>query len=128
MSKHPVVHIDIPASDPKAASKFYADAFGWNIQVSPGYEDYPMFQEEKGPSGGFATLGMMQGIVDKPGDVLIYLDTDDIDASLAKVTTHGGKIIQPKTEIPHVGWWAAFTDPTGNKIGLFTNAPHQHPH
>jgi predicted enzyme related to lactoylglutathione lyase len=125
MSKHPVVHIDIPASDPVAASTFYAEAFGWNIQIPPGYEGYPMFQEEKGPSGGFAKLGMMQGIVDKPGDVLIYLDTEDIDASLAKVTAHGGAVIQAKTEIPGVGWWAAFTDPTGNRMGLFTNAPRQ---
>jgi predicted enzyme related to lactoylglutathione lyase len=126
MSKHPVVHIDIPASDPQAASKFYAEAFDWNIQTPPGYEDYPMFQSEGGPGGGFVRLGVMQGIVDKPGDVLIYLNTDDIEASLAKVTALGGKVLQPKTEIPQVGWWAAFSDPSGNKIGLFTDTQHQH--
>jgi predicted enzyme related to lactoylglutathione lyase len=27
----------------------------------------------------------------------------------------------PKTEIPGIGWWGMFTDPTGNKIGLFTD-------
>ncbi len=26
----------------------------------------------------------------------------------------------PRTEIPHVGSYAVFTDPTGNRVGLFT--------
>lgn len=126
MSNHPIVHIDIPSSDPKAASTFYAEAFGWNIQIPQGYEDYPMFQEEHAPGGGFAKIGMMQGVVEKPGDVLIYIGTDDIEASLAKVTALGGKVLLPKTEIPQIGWWAVFTDPTGNKIGLYTDMQHQH--
>jgi uncharacterized protein len=36
----------------------------------------------------------------------------------------GGKILMPKTEIPHVGWWAAFADPTGNRIALYTSMGH----
>lgn len=67
------------------------------------------------------------GLGYKAGEVLIYIGTDDIDASLAKITSLGGKTILPKTEIPQVGWWAVFADPTGNKIGLFTDM-HQHPH
>ena len=126
MSRHPVVHIDIPASDPRAAGKFYAEAFDWNIQTPPGFEDYPMFQVEGGPGGGFVQIGHMHDLSIKPGDVLIYIGTDDIDASLAKVTALGGKIAQPRTEIPEVGWWAAFADPTGNTIGLFTDIRHQH--
>ena len=60
-----------------------------------------------------------------PGDVLIYIGTDDIEASLAKIQALGGKVVAPKTEIPQTGWFAIFTDPTGNKIGLYT-AMHQH--
>lgn len=126
MSNHPIVHIEIPGSDPKAASKFYADAFDWKIEVAPDFEDYPMFQAEGGPAGGFVRPGKPgEGInfTYKVGEVLIYIGTDDIDASLAKVTALGGKVLQPKTEIPQVGWWAAFADPTGNKIGLFTTNP-----
>jgi predicted enzyme related to lactoylglutathione lyase len=29
----------------------------------------------------------------------------------------------PKTEIPGMGWYAIFSDPTGNRIGLFTGRP-----
>jgi predicted enzyme related to lactoylglutathione lyase len=30
----------------------------------------------------------------------------------------------PKTEIPHVGWWGVFSDPTGNRIALYTSMRH----
>src|SRR6185312_15700232 len=112
MSSHPVVHIDIPASDPRAAGKFYADTFGWNIHTDDAFS-YTMFQVEGGPGGGFVNLGDMHGLAVKPGDVLLYANTDDIDASLVKITALGGKVLLGKSEIPGVGWWAAFSDPSG---------------
>ena len=33
----------------------------------------------------------------------------------------GGKRITPKSPIPGMGWFAVFEDPTGNKVGLYTN-------
>lgn len=127
MSKHPIVHIEIPGIDTKAAGKFYADAFGWKVETEASF-DYTMFQAEGGPGGGFTKVGAADAMGGsyKPGEVLIYIDTDDINASLASVEKHGGKTVLPKTEIPHVGWFAIFTDPTGNKIALFTTAQHQH--
>ncbi|HEY7348253.1 MAG TPA: VOC family protein [Ktedonobacterales bacterium] len=126
MSNHPIVHIEIPGTDTKAAAKFYEDAFGWNIQTDPSFEGYPMFQAEGGPGGGFVKPGEAMGVSYKVGEVLIYIDTDDIEASLAKVQSLGGKVVLPKTDIPQVGWFAVFADPTGNKIGLFTTLPHKH--
>ena len=123
MSNHPIVHIEIPAKNPQASSKFYAAAFDWTIQVSPDFADYPMFQAEGGPAGGFTMVGDMHGVSTKTGEVLIYISTDDIDASLASVEKHGGKKLLGKTEIPQVGWFALFSDPEGNKIGLFTTTP-----
>jgi predicted enzyme related to lactoylglutathione lyase len=115
MSGHPIVHVEIPASDTKAGGKFYADVFGWKVETDPTF-DYTMFQGEGGPGGGFVgTSGPM------PADVLIYIGTDDIEASLREVEAHGGKTVTPKTEIPNTGWFAVFTDPTGNRVGLFTS-------
>src|SRR5919204_178336 len=61
MAAHPIVHVEFPASDPKAASKFYADLFGWQIQTDPNFADYPMFQAEGGPGGGFVKTGTDAG-------------------------------------------------------------------
>ncbi len=122
MSQHAIVHLDIPATDPAAAGKFYADLFDWKIQVDPTF-NYHMFQADAGPGGGFVQVNEAAGY--KPGEVLIYVSTDDIDATLARVEALGGKTLQPKTEIPQVGWFAFFADPAGNRIGLFTGMRQQ---
>lgn len=117
MSQHSIVHIEIPATDAAATSKFYADLFDWKIEVDPSF-DYHMFQANPGPGGGFVKVGEAMGDY-KIGEVLIYVSTDDIDASLARAEALGGKTLAPKTEIPHTGWFAFFADPAGNRIGLF---------
>jgi predicted enzyme related to lactoylglutathione lyase len=121
MSNHSVVHIEIPANDPAAAGKFYADLFDWKIQVDPSF-DYHMFQAEPGPGGGFVKIG---GEGDyKAGEVLIYVSSDDIDATLAKAESLGAKTLVPRTEIPHTGWFAIFADPSGNRIALYKGSGH----
>jgi predicted enzyme related to lactoylglutathione lyase len=124
MSSHPIVHVEIPASDTKAGGKFYGEVFGWKIETDPTF-DYTMFQVEGGPGGGFTSTSDSSPMKSKPGDVLVYIGTDDIDASLRQVEAHGGKVVMPKTEIPNTGWFSIFTDPTGNRIGLFTSLPRR---
>jgi predicted enzyme related to lactoylglutathione lyase len=124
MAAHPIVHVEFPASDPKAASKFYADLFGWKIQTDPNFADYPMFQAEGGPGGGFVKTGTEAGggLSYQVGEPLLYVASEDIDADLRKAESLGGTTVVPKTEIPQVGWFGVFKDPTGNKVGLFTGA------
>ncbi len=121
MPNHPIVHIELPASDPKFGAQFYADAFGWKLHVDPG-ADYHMFEAEGGPGGGFVKPGAMgtsDDFVYKAGEPLVYIGTDDIGASLAKIESLGGKTLVGKTKIPQTGWFAIFADPTGNRMGLF---------
>ena len=126
MSNHPIVHIEIPAQKAQEAGKFYGDLFGWKIESDPMY-NYVQFQAEGGPGGGFVEVVEDGGgtVHYKPDSVLLYVSTEDIDATLARVESLGGKTLLPKTEIPHVGWWGVFTDPTGNRVGLFTGMGHQ---
>lgn len=121
MASHPVVHIEIPADNTRAASAFYKDAFGWQIQVDPNF-DYHMFSAEGGPGGGFVKVGQPGAVPGgyKAGEVLVYLGSDDIEADLRNIEAHGGKVVTPKQEIPHVGWFAIFSDPAGNRLALFT--------
>ena len=115
MAQHPIVHIEFSAKDREAAGKFYADVFGWQVQQMPEM-DYATFEAEGGPGGGFNPL-----TDDNPaGTVTVYIETDDIDATLARIAARGGKMVQPKAEIPAYGWMGIFADPTGNKVGLYT--------
>jgi uncharacterized protein len=115
MSGHFICHVDIPANNQEETGKFYESLFGWKIQ--PIMKEYTTFATGEGPGGGFSQVG--DGMA-KAGQVLVYISTDDIDASLAKAESLGGKTVVPKTEIPTVGWFGIFTDPTGNQIALFT--------
>ncbi len=114
MSKHPIVHIEFSASDREATAQFYSDVFGWQIQHMPEM-NYTTFESEGGPGGGFNPVNDQN----PAGTVTVYIQADDIKASLAKIEAKGGKIILPKTEIPGVGWFAFFADPTGNQVALY---------
>lgn len=116
MAAHPIAHLELSAVDPAAASRFYADLFGWKISHNEKH-DYYIFEGEGGPRGGFVKP---DGKQHKAGDVVVYIGTDDIDATLKRVESLGGKVLLPKTEIPGVAWYALFADPTGNRLGLYT--------
>ena len=125
MSNHPIVHIEIPAKNTGEAGKFYGEVFGWAIEADPMY-NYVQFAAEGGPGGGFVqpAAATADNPEYKPDSLLVYIGTDDIDATLAQVEAHGGKTIMPKREIPHVGWFAVFADPTGNRVALYTSMSH----
>ncbi len=116
MIKRNIVHIEIPAANSQAAGKFYADLFGWEIQHVQEM-DYTMWDAGHGSSGGFSNVS--QGA--QPGEVLIYVNSEDIAADLARAEALGGVIVTPKTEIPNTGWFGMFKDPTGNVIALYTS-------
>jgi predicted enzyme related to lactoylglutathione lyase len=116
MTKRNIVHIEIPAADSAKAGKFYEDLFGWHIEHVPEM-NYSMWDAGEGSAGGFTALDENN----KPGDVLIYVNSDDIEADLKRAKVLGGTIIQEKVEIPQTGWFGIFTDPTGNRIALYTS-------
>jgi len=115
MANHPIVHVDIPAVHTKEAAEFYAKTFDWKLQHASEF-DYWMFEAEGGPGGGFMQAGE-QGA--KVNQVVVYIGTDDIDASLATVEANGGTTVQPRTEIPGIGWFAVFKDPDGSELALY---------
>lgn len=114
--QHPIVHVDIPAQDPPATSRFYAELFGWQVQTLPAMA-YTRFQAPGGVTGGFVALG--GPLAHRTGEVLVYVDSDDIQRDIDYAITLGGKLVVPKTEIPRTGWFAILEDPAGNRIGLF---------
>jgi len=116
MSKRNIVHVEIPAVNVKDAGKFYQELFGWKIEHMPEM-NYTMWEDGSGSGGGFPQVSD-----DNPaGQVLVYIDSDDIDADLEKVKKLGGKVLHPKTEIPQMGWFGIFQDPTGNVLALYTS-------
>lgn len=122
MSKRNVVHVEIPAANVPAAGRFYQALFGWKLQEVPDM-NYTMWEDGAGGGGGFPQVSPES----PAGRVLVYIDSEDIEADLRKVSELGGKVLYPKTEIPGMGWFAIFEDPTGNALALYTGMDHSNP-
>lgn len=115
MSHHPFVHVEISASNREAAARFYSTVFGWKFVQMPEM-NYATFTTGEGDALG----GGLNPVNDESpaGTVTVYINTSDINATLAAIEANGGKTLLPKTEIPTVGWFAMFSDPTGNHLAL----------
>lgn len=115
MPSHPIVHIEFSAKDLEKAARFYAELFGWQVEQVPEMS-YTTFRSEEGPGGGFNQVSEQY----PAGTTVVYVLTDNIEATLAKAESLGGKTLRPKDEVPGMGWFALFSDPSGNMVGLWT--------
>jgi uncharacterized protein len=106
-----LVHVEIKAADIDRAQGFYSGVFGWEIggPMSPEM-DYRLFQTGEDQGGGL--------YAGEPGNLDVYFDTDDIDATIGKVRSGGGES-NDKQAIPGVGWFANCQDTEGNAFNLF---------
>ena len=57
----------------------------------------------------------------KAGEILIHVNSDDIETDLKKAKSLGATIVREKSEIPNIGWWGVFKDLSGNEIALYTS-------
>ncbi len=124
-----VGHFEIPADKPDRARKFYADAFGWKMNVMEGME-YTMVStgpvDDKGmpQAPGFigGGIGPRSKMLEHP---VVTIMVDEIDEATKRIEKHGGKIIQKKTPVGDgsMGWTAYFKDSEGNTIGLYQWPP-----
>jgi predicted enzyme related to lactoylglutathione lyase len=110
-----LVHFEIHAKDADRATKFYSAIFGWEFTDSgmPGV-DYRMVRT--GEDQGGAVFAPEDGET----KLKVYFDTDDIDASVAKVREAGGEA-DDKQPIPSIGWWSDCKDTEGNSFSLYQN-------
>jgi predicted enzyme related to lactoylglutathione lyase len=115
MTRRNIVHVEIPSRDGKESADFYGQLFGWHAEHFPEM-NYTTWDAHDGPGGGFSP--MSQGV--KAGEILIHINSDDIDADLKKAQSLGGTIVREKSEIPNIGWWGVFKDLSGNDIALYT--------
>jgi predicted enzyme related to lactoylglutathione lyase len=111
-----LVHFEIYAKDADRATGFYSSLFGWEFSDSgmPGI-DYRLLRT--GEDQGGAVFAPEDG---KTGCLKVYFDTDDIDASIAKVREGGGEA-DDKQPIPSIGWFAGCKDTEGNEFSLYQN-------
>ena len=107
-----MVHYEIHVKDGAKAQAFWGGVFGWQFgDPMPGM-DYRMAQIDD-KSGAAIAAG--DNAKSHPN---VYLNVDDIDASVAKVRELGGSA-DDKMPVPGHGWFAAAKDPEGVEFHLW---------
>lgn len=115
-----IVHVEFHSTDPERAKAFYSKIFGWKFQDMPEM-NYSTFAAPSGPGGGLQKHG-------EGGPMILdYILSKDIDRTLRAIEENGGRMLNPKSEIPGYGWWALFQDPTGLTMALYEAKPQERP-
>jgi uncharacterized protein len=108
-----MVHLELPSEDVERATAFWNGLFGWGLGRSAMEgSDYRMAQI--GPGQGVAVFPSADG----SAGTRVYLETDDIDASIGQVRSLGGTA-EDKQPVPAYGWFAPCTDTEGNAFSLW---------
>lgn len=114
-------HIEIPADDLERAKRFYGELFGWSFQTAPGFEGYEMFTPPSGGEQLGGAIGQRGSMA--PEQVRDYIEVSSIDETLPRVTELGGTVVEAKSEVPEMGWYAVITDSEGSQFGLWERMP-----
>ena len=121
----PVIHFELPTTDPDRTGRFYEQAFGWRI-------------EPLGPDmGGFVLAFTVESdartrVPKKPGainggffertsadqHIKLTILVDDLHDAIGRVTAAGGTPLGEPVELEGVGLFASFVDPDGNVLTI----------
>jgi predicted enzyme related to lactoylglutathione lyase len=106
---------ELMTTDADGAKAFYDKVVGWDIgQGEAAYQGYRMINRKDGGfAGGVMPLtAEMQQHGARP-TWLGYLYVPDVDQTIGKIETLGGKALMPAMDIPNVGRIAMVADPQG---------------
>jgi predicted enzyme related to lactoylglutathione lyase len=119
---NPVVHFEINSGAPQDLRRFYANAFGWSIEVDgDGYANVKT--EGVCPGSGFPGIDGGIGQSDDGEEfVTFYIQVPEVEAALAAVEKLGGNTILEPLQAGNVVL-AHFRDPRDNRIGLVRAEP-----
>ena len=119
-SKNPIGWFEITVNDFDKAKIFYTELFGWEFKLSQGSKSlyWNIYTGENTIGGGL----MKKTKPEHNGQaVMIYVEVEDIEATLNKVVSLGGSIEKPKTLISETaGHFGFLQDLDKNIIGLWS--------
>ena len=118
MNKHRFVWHDLNTKDLDGSKKFYGEIFNWKLEGN-GKDAYIHISAGDEMIGGVRQMGPNEP---QPTNWLGYVVVDDVAASVASVTSAGGKLYMPATTLENVGTFAVAADPTGGVFAPWKSA------
>ena len=116
-----IIWFEIPADNLKRAQKFYGALFGWIIAPFPGMTG-PDAQNYLHINTGGADASPDGGLMKRMHPrqpITNYVSVPSVTKFMARVKKLGGKICQPKTAVPQMGYFAVCQDTEDNVFALW---------
>jgi len=114
MATEKISYIELPATDIEGTKQFFAKAFGWEfIDYGPEYAAI----SGAGLDGGFYKSTLRA--TTETGSALVVLYSTNLESSLGRVESAGGKVVKPIFSFPG-GRRFHFTDPSGNEYAVWS--------
>ncbi len=119
-----LVWTELVTPDVAKSLAFYTQVFDWSAQPMPmpdfTYTVVTPKGEERG-TGGIMPLRPHMGPM--PAAWTPYFAVDDVDATVAKAQSLGGKVCAPAMDIPNVGRFAMLADAQGAAFSILKPLP-----
>ena len=112
---------ELMTKDAARARAFYAALFGWKMSDMPmGPDVYTILKQDEKDVGGLMQIRADMGPV--PSHWLAYVEVADVDASTKKAAELGARVQVAGMDVPGVGRFGVFEDPTGATLAVFRRA------
>ena len=114
-------YFDLTVNNITEARNFFGAVLGWQFERFPmPYEYYRIKAgpaDEPGIDGG---IGSIKDTAISAGRPMVNLTVTvpSLDECIAKIEANGGSVIEPRTPIPGIGWYATCAEPGGLKFGI----------
>jgi predicted enzyme related to lactoylglutathione lyase len=116
---------ELGTTDVDGARSFYTSLFGWSTNDVPmgPMGIYTLFRHRDQDLAGMYKLEGPQ-FAGVPPHWMVYVATDDVDRTVARVGALGGTVLGEPMDVPNVGRIAFLQDPQGAAIAVFQAGEH----
>ncbi|MHA2249991.1 MAG: VOC family protein [Candidatus Kariarchaeaceae archaeon] len=111
-----VNHFEIPGKKGKITRKFYKETFGWEFSQ---FKDTDYWNIRTGDPNTPGIDGGLAGSSSMNQKVIVTIDVENIDITIKKIETNGGRKIRDKIALVGIGWLTYFQDPEGTIFAAF---------
>jgi predicted enzyme related to lactoylglutathione lyase len=113
---------ELATSDPKAAARFYAALFGWDVQVvKTGPNDYTLFKLD----GDDVAASYQMGTDEGPPHWNCYVSVASADDAAARARSLGGSVVgKGPFDVEDIGRMATLRDPAGAMFMVWQPKSH----
>ena len=118
-----IIWHDLLTNDPAASQRFYGELFGWEFESIGDSSNlkrdssYTLIRHNGILIGGMIDTLALNGR-DDISQWVVLMSVEDIDGTVNKVLSAGGRIIAPATDLQHRGRLAVVRDAEGALLGL----------